>query len=345
MGDAPVGAPTNSTRFLVWDGENMIVDEVGGVGSGSIDNNNPLKEVNVNVNVNQAPFAYDTDRNICHEVDARLINNQANRDLCATYLNLPLVKQQHNNGQESCEEAIAATKIPKVYYSVSATAEVSLTQLSIQAYNPDWQLEHYGDAEALDFVTEHCGEEVAQAYACLAPPAYRADLFRFCALYTKGGLYMDADILPLVKLEDLYDPCSVASIGHDWPQGQPQKQMKIVAGQQGAPIFLCMIQQIVSNVRRRVYPDNPLAVTGPMVLHECYEENKEGVSVTYRDTRDAAYPYSGMRGGGADGEEQLLAFEVPHHEGHNYKIDFDLHEVYRPTCGLHPKKTVTSASI
>jgi len=123
--------------------------------------------------------------------------------------------------------------------------------------------------------------------------------------------------------------------------------MKILAGQQGAPIFLCMIRKIVSNVRSRLYPDNPLALTGPMVLHECYEENSEGVSVTYRDTRDAAYPYSGMRGGSdtnEDGTEQLLAFEVPHHDGHNYKIDFDLHEVYRPTCSLHNKKKTPTTS-
>merc|ERR1711957_411934 len=121
---------------------------------------------------------------------------------------------------------------------------------------------------------------------------------------------------------------------------------KIVAGQQGAPLFLCMINMIVTNVRSRLYPENPLALTGPMVLHDCYEENKDGVSVTYRDTRDAAYPYTGMRGP----KGQLIAFEVPHHDGHNYKIDFDLHEVYRPTCPLHKKQeqkttTTTSASI
>jgi len=153
---------------------------------------------------------------------------------------------------------------------------------------------------------------------------------------------MDSDILPLVPLEELYDPCSVATIGHDWPQGKPQKQMKILAGQQGAPIFLCMIKKIVSNVRSRVYPDNPLALTGPMVLHECYEEHSEGVSVTYRDTRDAAYPYSGMRGK----NDKLVAFEVPYQNNnndgqqqhHNYQLDFDLHLVYRPTCLLHKKK-------
>jgi hypothetical protein len=77
---------------------------------------------------------------------------------------------------------------------------------------------------------------------------------------------MDSDIMPLVKLEELYDPCSIATIGHDWPQGRPQKQMEILAGQQGSPIFLCMINKIVTNVRSRLYPNNPLALTGPMVL-------------------------------------------------------------------------------
>ena len=32
------------------------------------------------------------------------------------------------------------------------------------------------------------------------------------------------------------------------------------------------------------YPVNPLALTGPMVLHDCDGENKDDVSVTYRDT-------------------------------------------------------------
>ena len=46
--------------------------------------------------------------------------------------------------------------------------------------------------------------------------------------------------------------------------------------------------------------------------------------------------YSGMRGGSdMNGAEQLLAFEVPHQGGHNYKIDLDLQEVYHPTCPLH----------
>merc|ERR1712241_1578456 len=267
---------------------------------------------------------------LCQKVDAQLIHNKSNHKMCESYLNLPL--------DESCdadEEGMERTKskIPKSLYTVSKDSKKSLTQLALMEQNPEWNHEHYSDEEAFQFIEEYCGEDVANAYQCLVPPAYRADLFRFCILYMKGGLYLDSDLMPLVKLEELYDPCSVATVGHDWPQGRPQKQMKILAGQPGAPIFLCMINTIVKNVRLRFYPDNSLALSGPMALHECYEENSDGVSITYRDTRNAVYPYSGMMGIGLGGDERLLAFEIPEKK-HGYQLDFENHEVYRPTCPL-----------
>lgn len=274
-------------------------------------------------NKNEHPFAYENDdENVCQQVDANMDDTTDNRKMCRNYLDLPLITQESCDGGDS---------IPKVYYSVSKDNEQSLPQVGVSASNPDFERRHFGDDEALVFIQENCGEDAASAYQCLAPPAYRADLFRFCAIHSQGGIYLDSDILPLVPFEELYDPCSIATVGHDWPQGRPQKQMKILAGQQGAPIFKCMIDKIVDNVRSRFYPDNPLALTGPMVLHECYEEHSEGVSVTYRDTRNAIFPYAGMRGGDDD---MLLAYEIPSHSK-NYAIDFEEREVYRPTCSLH----------
>ena len=150
---------------------------------------------------------------------------------------------------------------------------------------------------------------------------------------------MDSDILPLVKIDDMIDTCASASVGHDFPQGRAQKQMKILAGAKGAPLFQCMIKKIVHNVKTRFYPDNPLALTGPMVLEECYQEHLKDVSVTYRDTRNAAYPYSGMSG--ADGN--LIAFEIPS-DAKNYREDVAEHEIYRSTCPLHHKSHVKQAA-
>mmetsp|Transcript_40151 Transcript_40151/g.44930 ORF Transcript_40151/g.44930 Transcript_40151/m.44930 type:complete len:880 (+) Transcript_40151:122-2761(+) len=340
---APSGNFSGYGRFLVWDGEQMVVEEVPPVDDSSNDGALQQKKiVTREVTVNQAPFAYAQGRHMCQEVDAKLIDNAANRKLCQSYLELPYIRTPSttttSTGKDtdvSCPQQM----VPKIYWSVSKSQAQSQTQVGITFSNPSYERNHYGDAEALEFIKNHCGEEVGQAYECLAPAAYRADLFRFCALYTHGGLYLDSDLIPLVPLEDLYDPCAVATVGHDWPQGHPQKQMKILAGQAGAPLFLCMIQQIVSNVRSRLYPDNPLALTGPMALQDCYVQYSENVAVTYHDTRDAAYPYSGMRAVNkkGEGESTLLAFESPndHHDHKNYQLDFEKHEVYCSTCPLH----------
>jgi len=120
--------------------------------------------------------------------------------------------------------------------------------------------------------------------------------------------------------------------------------MKILAGIAGAPLFGCMIQKIVKNVAHRLYPDNALAITGPMALHECYEAYPENVSVTYHDTREAAFPWSGMRA--LDRANTVLALETPAagDAQTNYKFDFESHEVYRPTCPLHHRKSITAAN-
>merc|ERR1712038_62243 len=326
----PTLAPTPNPTIVTGNPTASPTSNNTGIARRLAGNGNDLETEREHTASNEAPFAYDPDRtNICQTVDAKLVDNAANQKMCQDYLDLPLVRQD-----ESACEKFSKSPIPKVWYSVSRDDRPSTTQIGVSASNPEYEHRHFGDAEAMEFVRERCGVEAAHAYDCLAPPAYRADLFRFCALWSSGGVYMDSDMMPLVPLEKLYDPCSVATIGHDWPQGRPQKQMKILAGRQGAPIFGCMVDKIVENVKSQYYPDNPLGLTGPMVLHECYEKNSEGVSVTYHDTRDAAYPYSGMRSG-----EDLLAFEVPSSgDVHNYRIDFEQHDIYRESCPLHKQK-------
>merc|ERR1712146_400282 len=153
----------------------------------------------------------------------------ANQKMCTEYLDLPYIKTD----AESCPAS--AHKVPKKYFSVAKSNEQTIQQVGVLAANPKYERHHFGDEEALEYIRKNCGEDAANAYECLSPAAYRADLFRFCALYSEGGVYMDSDMLPLVPLDALYDPCAVATVGHDWPQGRPQKQMKILAGQKVHP--------------------------------------------------------------------------------------------------------------
>jgi len=225
-------------------------------------------------------------------------------------------------------ESDEAIVVPKIYHAIDATEKPSRIVLSNAYQNPEYRLNYHNDDSALEYIKTYCGEEVAQAFSCLIPAAYRADIFRFCALYAEGGLYLDADLIPIKSFETLYSPCSSFSLGHDFSNiANEGKQMKIVAAQPGHEIALCMIENIVENVKRREKGYSPLSLSGPHLLHECYltvqrgERNK--VAITYLDTRGAAYPYSGMRT-----MDSLLAFEVPLHNFKRHSSIPNYHNLY-----------------
>lgn len=126
--------------------------------------------------------------------------------------------------------------------------------------------------------------------------------------------------------------------------------------------------------------DNPLSLTGPALLYQCLqvciadgECSREGVqplnhaytghlnewelarpapsvvsekatrtsiAVTYRDSRNSAYPYTGMVGTDASGHEILLAFEVPkpidfgYTSTDHYSLLAEKGTFYRDDCSL-----------
>ena len=45
--------------------------------------------------------------------------------------------------------------------------------------------------------------EVYDAYQRLRPGAFKADLFRLCLLYEKGGVYVDCEATPYVSLREM----------------------------------------------------------------------------------------------------------------------------------------------
>ena len=201
------------------------------------------------------------------------------------------------------------------------------------AIQPQFRLSHHNDTTAVAYIERHCGARYANAFECLGAPAYRADLFRFCALYAEGGLYMDSDMVPVVPFSELYRPCAPVSAGHDWGEGV---QMKILAGIAKHEVFRCMLDSIVQNVASRSMPLSSLLISGPGLLYKCTRGRTQNVAFTYLDTRHAVWPYTGMRT-----RERLLAFERPNEQRHwfdkdskNYATLFSKKSVYTTTCKI-----------
>jgi hypothetical protein len=171
-----------------------------------------------------------------------------NAHLCDEYERLPLLVPNCTRSKQV---------VPRILHTVGAGKNTYIAS-SIAASNPTYTVKAQNDSSAKVFIEEYCGTAAAKAYECLAAPSYRADLFRFCALYAVGGVYLDEDILPVRPLQELISECSVATIGHDFPaDNKPAKQMKILSSAPGAPLKKCAMDAIVENVRDRTNTDSP----------------------------------------------------------------------------------------
>jgi len=69
-----------------------------------------------------------------------------------------------------------------------------------------WEYKFYSDSDAELFLETHFPSEVLEAYRALIPGAFKADLFRYCALLIHGGVYADVDILLESKLDLAIEP-------------------------------------------------------------------------------------------------------------------------------------------
>ena len=227
-------------------------------------------------------------------------------ELCAEYVSQPLATPP------SCP-ANLTQGVPRLYHAVGkGAARPPNVDMNAAVHLRGFEVRYHDDKSAAAYVSEHCGEEAGQAYRCFVAPAYRADLFRFCAMYAEGGVYVDTDIVLLEPISSIVNTCDGASIGYDIPAAARQserKQMKLLASVPSHPLARCMVESIVDNVRHRfVSRKRPLLLTGPELLQECYNRTRAAsdTMVTYRDSVRAVYPYTGLVGA-----RGLIAFEQP----------------------------------
>lgn len=68
--------------------------------------------------------------------------------------------------------------------------------------NPDHKVELYDDEKCLCFLEVHYGKKYCDIFNYIQDGAIKCDFFRVCLLYICGGVYVDADVKPLVPLSE-----------------------------------------------------------------------------------------------------------------------------------------------
>ncbi len=131
--------------------------------------------------------------------------------------------------------------------------------------NPECTFHLYDDDDCREFIRHHFNQETVSAFDTLIPGAYKADLWRLCILYIKGGFYMDIKLQTMNKFKLIE-----LSEGEHFVLDRPKHSLHIynafMVCKAGNPFLLKCIHHIVKNVANKYYGPSYLAPTGPELL-------------------------------------------------------------------------------
>lgn len=176
-----------------------------------------------------------------------------------------------------------ATQVGRINKHMIRTGEPEYANLSTKVVdlykrtemqNPGWTTRYFSAAQRRQFICKHFDKKVVCAYDRLLPNSYRADLFRFCAVWRLGGMYADFSVDFLVKLDSLIDCTNDALVlCHDRPSGQHAQMCTgfFAARPKHTMIGMC-IDKIVANVERRFMGINALHPTGPLMMRNVFDQ-------------------------------------------------------------------------
>jgi mannosyltransferase OCH1-like enzyme len=178
-------------------------------------------------------------------------------------------------------------RIPKRIYQTQQFSKIPIRmQASMQniiEMNPDFGYKYYDDVRARKFIQKHMSYKVLEAYDLLIPGAYKADLFRYCLLYIKGGIYLDSKFDGIEPLSSLITPNDIFVAPIDAPLSRYQEAIQnpsqyvgiyngFLASIPEHPLLADVIELVVTRVHARDIGYNSLYITGPIVLGTAFSK-------------------------------------------------------------------------
>jgi mannosyltransferase OCH1-like enzyme len=142
----------------------------------------------------------------------------------------------------------------------------------IKQQNPRFNYYLFDDNECRNFIKDNFDYDVLKAYDTLIPGAYKADLWRYCILYKRGGIYLDIKYKPLNGFK-FYNLLDKEYFVLDFGGGGIYNALMVC--KPGNEILLKAIRQIVENVKNRYYGLSFLEPTGPHLLIKYFSDEEK----------------------------------------------------------------------
>lgn len=144
----------------------------------------------------------------------------------------------------------------------------------LRAQNPEFTYYLYDDAMCREYIEHHFDKEVLYSFDKLKPGAYKADLWRYCILYKKGGIYLDIKYTCINHFNLMQLTDKEYYVKDRMYKGTRGIYNALLCVKPNNPILYKCIQSIVHNVKHNIYGFSELCTTGPHLMSNYFSINE-----------------------------------------------------------------------
>lgn len=191
-----------------------------------------------------------------------------------------ILKLKINYPIKSYYKRVIPLNIFQTWHTKNLPPSMNYASSMIKYNNPEFNYYLFDDDDCKNFIKENFDITVLNAYDSLIPGAYKADLWRYCVLYKKGGIYLDIKYIPLNNFKFI----NLIEKEHfvlDADRNGVYNALMVCLP--GNTKLLACINKIVENVRNKFYGSTPLDPTGPLLLKRYFTQREKVNFDMYHD--------------------------------------------------------------
>jgi mannosyltransferase OCH1-like enzyme len=162
--------------------------------------------------------------------------------------------------------------IYQVWHVKELPSSVKESIQKIKEQNPEFKHHQYDETMCRTFIKDNFPKKVLDAYDTIIPHAYKADLWRYCILYKKGGIYLDSKYYGVEGFKFIYLTgkeyfCKDVA----WTFGGIYNAILICKPKN--KIMLQCIQRVVKQVEEKYYGSTPWCI-GPLMMRSFFTKDQ-----------------------------------------------------------------------
>lgn len=166
--------------------------------------------------------------------------------------------------------SIIPLDIYQTWYTKNLPPLMSRCVHRLRLNNPRFNYHLYDDNDCREFIKNNFDEVVLNAFDKLVPGAYKADLWRYCILYKRGGIYLDIKYECFNNFKFIHLTESEHFVSDLNDNGIYNALLICLPGNE---TLLRAINKIVEHVQYNFYGGSCLEPTGPLLLSKVIGDN------------------------------------------------------------------------